>query len=135
MRPRIYPFKIEIINETYELFSLFLPVKRLRDQSTMKYELWFHDFMKNWEVSDHPWEVNLMKLITDLAWNNIGYIDWNPYIPIMFTKFIRFLKLPIAYRFENKGDNCSFLQVKDIATWIVSILVNLLILIIYNKSQ
>lgn len=46
-----------------------------------------------------PWEFHFSHLLARLAKDNCGYIDWEPYMPMFFTKIIRGLQLQIG-----KGD-------------------------------
>lgn len=41
---------------------------------------------------------DLMNKIAGLASENIGLIDWEPYIPILFTRILRSLDLPVCYK-------------------------------------
>lgn len=82
-------------------FELFLPVQLSVQNSSLGYELWFHEFMKLWKVCSsnaHTWAGSMMQLMAKLACNNIGYIDWEPYIPLMFTRFVQSFHLPVYYK-------------------------------------
>ena len=39
-----------------------------------------------------------MILIANAAYCNIGYIDWEPHLPLMFTRFLRSFNLPVFYK-------------------------------------
>lgn len=39
-----------------------------------------------------------MNKIAGLASENIGLIDWEPYIPTLFTRILRSLDLPVCYK-------------------------------------
>lgn len=64
-----------------------------------------------------------MHLIARVAKHNIGYIDWEPYIPRIFTRIIRSFDLPVTYAGHQNG-TCSKLDVAAISMWIVSALDN-----------
>ena len=81
--------------------------------------------MELWEAShnDNSWENEAINLMAKLASNNIGYIDWNPYIPLMFARIIRTLDLPVHYKkMKTKSDHN--LDSSAIGEWIASVLVN-----------
>uniref|UniRef100_A0A8C6NL41 Proteasome activator subunit 4 n=1 Tax=Nothobranchius furzeri TaxID=105023 RepID=A0A8C6NL41_NOTFU len=60
--------------------------------------LWFDELISLWvSVQNFPsWEVHLVNLFARLANDNIGYIDWDPYIPKIFTRILRSLNLPVG---------------------------------------
>lgn len=39
-----------------------------------------------------------MVLMANAAYCNIGYIDWEPHLPLMFTRFLRSFNLPVFYK-------------------------------------
>lgn len=39
-----------------------------------------------------------MNKIAGIASENIGLIDWEPYIPTIFTRILRALELPVYYK-------------------------------------
>ncbi|XP_035525217.1 proteasome activator complex subunit 4B [Morone saxatilis] len=48
-------------------------------------------------VQNQPsWEGHLVNLFARLANDNIGYVDWTPYIPTIFTRILRSLNLPVG---------------------------------------
>ena len=63
----------------------------------------------------------IMWLIARLASCNIGYIDWEPHIPIMFTRFLRSLNLPVSYK-NIQSSKHHKLDASAMALWIVSTL-------------
>lgn len=56
-----------------------------------------------------------------LAKHNIGYIDWKPYIPIMFVRFLRTLHLPVGYK-QKQSSKMYKIDISAMAMWIVSTL-------------
>lgn len=106
--------------------ELFLPVQVVPENHKLSHELWFHEFMKLWEVCNTRaklWESNLMRLIAELAFHNIGYIDWEPYMPLMFTRFIQSFHLPVRYKKWN-SHRSSGIDAYNAALWIASVLVS-----------
>ncbi|KAK7902167.1 hypothetical protein WMY93_018936 [Mugilogobius chulae] len=82
-RPLLCPFDVTM-QRAISYFELFL--------------LWFEEMMSLWvSVQNLPsWEVHLVSLFARLANDNIGYIDWTPYIPKIFTRILRSLNLPVG---------------------------------------
>jgi proteasome activator subunit 4 len=81
----------------------------------------------------------MMSLIASVAYHNIGLIDWEPYVPWMFAKFLQSFNLPVFYkqtqnnRQHNLGINSSkyfngdvilnyFSDVSGMSKWIVATL-------------
>lgn len=63
------------------------------------YELWLDKFLKLWDTYFNPiWSSDVMNLIGPTARNNIGKIDWEPHMPIIFTRIMRALDLPVTYK-------------------------------------
>uniref|UniRef100_A0A2K5QC34 Proteasome activator complex subunit 4 n=1 Tax=Cebus imitator TaxID=2715852 RepID=A0A2K5QC34_CEBIM len=60
--------------------------------------LWFDELIGLWvSVQNLPqWEGQLVNLFARLATDNIGYIDWDPYVPKIFTRILRSLNLPVG---------------------------------------
>jgi proteasome activator subunit 4 len=103
-------------------FSLFLPTIMLPGQET--WLLWFEEFMGIWQsfASVTSWENDLIALFSRLALDNIGSVNWTPYISFIFTKFLRNLRLPVGKkRVKLVGENRSFDSVSA-AIWPVAML-------------
>lgn len=62
-----------------------------------------------------------MNLVAATASQNIGFIDWTPHIPIMFTRILRSLELPVSYK-QIKSSRNQSLSMDACATWIVSVI-------------
>lgn len=60
-------------------------------------------------------------LIAKLGSHNIGYINWEPYIPIMFVRFLRTLQLPVGYKKKRSGKLFK-IDITSMALWIISTL-------------
>uniref|UniRef100_A0A1B0D4X7 Uncharacterized protein n=1 Tax=Phlebotomus papatasi TaxID=29031 RepID=A0A1B0D4X7_PHLPP len=86
------------------------------------HELWLEDFMKLWNMYHNPsWNVDIMNLIASTASHNIGRIEWEPYLPVMFSRILRSVDLPVVYK--NIGSSRSqTLWASSVSMWIVSIL-------------
>lgn len=111
-----------------ELLECFLPIALKPEQSHLGYKLWFTDIMELWTTCNNAisWETEVMWLMANLASNNIGYIDWEPYIPIMFTRFLRSFNLPVNYK-QYQAPKHHKMETSAISLWIVSVLVSSLV--------
>lgn len=64
--------------------------------------------MDMWSTYHNPsWNGDLMNKIAGLASENIGLIDWEPYIPVIFTRILRSLELPVCYKNTKSSRNQS----------------------------
>jgi hypothetical protein len=55
------------------------------------FRLWLPEFLDIWEtVCNNPqWEQSLISLFSFVAWCNIGYIDWEPWLSrVEFLSFV-----------------------------------------------
>ncbi|XP_076235371.1 proteasome activator complex subunit 4A [Calliopsis andreniformis] len=125
LRPTLCPLDGTMISTSLEALEWFLPVQLPPKYHSLGHELWFNEFMTLWEVCHNApkWENDMMWLMARLASHNIGYINWEPYIPLMFTRFIRSLRLPVLY---NQTQRCKYhkIDTSPIVIWITSILGN-----------
>ncbi|XP_063387134.1 proteasome activator complex subunit 4B-like isoform X1 [Cydia fagiglandana] len=98
----------------------FLPVGLYPKDAAHEHELWFDNLMALWDVCyNSPCGISdLMTLFSGLAKKNPGTVDWNPYVPKMFTRFLHALNLPVNYKDMQYSKNHS-LDTKDMASWIV----------------
>lgn len=60
-----------------------------------------------------------MWLMARLANYNIGYVDWEPYMPLMFTRFLRSLDLPVSYR-QKQSCKHHKIETTPMACWIIA---------------
>lgn len=145
LRPTLCLVDVSTMSKSIQLLRWFLPVQLSPKHHSIGYKLWFEEFMTLWEICHNSltWESKMMELMAALANHNIGYINWEPYIPLMFTRFIRCLKLPVSYnkiqRYKHHEIDACF-----IASWIVAVLVRFYIylrifinkiLFVYNISR
>ncbi|KAL7303557.1 hypothetical protein TKK_0003717 [Trichogramma kaykai] len=100
IKPMLSPnnHSIMVVTKTMEIF---LPTCTLPKHHSKSFELWLHEFMNMWE--DHnavtlSWSKSLTILTAKLALHNVGYINWEPYLPIMFNRLVHLSSLPISYK-------------------------------------
>lgn len=72
-----------------------------------------------------------MWLMARLAHYNIGFIDWEPYIPFMFTRFLRSFHLPVTYKHVQQSRTYK-IDTSAMALWIVSVMVCLLLFYFFH---
>ncbi|KAG9344464.1 hypothetical protein JZ751_011134 [Albula glossodonta] len=96
-RPLLCPFDVTM-QRAISYFELFLPTTLPPELHHKGFKLWFNELIDLWmSVQNLPgWEVHLVNLFARLANDNIGYIDWDPYIPKIFTRILRSLNLPVG---------------------------------------
>lgn len=96
-RPLLCPFDVTM-QRAISYFELFLPTTLPPELHHKGFKLWFDEMISLWvSVQNLPsWEMHLVSLFSRLANDNIGYIDWIPYIPKIFTRILRSLNLPVG---------------------------------------
>lgn len=68
-----------------------------------------------------PWSIDMMIIFASVGFRNIGYIDWEPYIPTMFARIMRSIDFPVSYK-STKSSKLQSLAPQSIAIWIVAAL-------------
>ncbi|XP_012258033.2 proteasome activator complex subunit 4B-like [Athalia rosae] len=125
LRPGLCPLDHATMSSTLETLEWFLPLTLSPEHHSLGHQLWFDEFMSLWEVCHNApkWEDEMMWLMSRLASHNIGYINWEPHIPLMFTRFLRCLSLPVTYKHMQSSKHHK-IDTSSIALWIVSVLGN-----------
>ncbi|KAF5303620.1 hypothetical protein FQA39_LY09867 [Lamprigera yunnana] len=119
-RPRLYPYDNAHIANAIHYCQLFLPIVTPVEKKHLGYELWLEEFLELWRVCHNAnlWENHLTWLLARLSGYNIGHINWEPHIPIMFVRFKRAFHLPVSYR-KRQSMRPFKIDVAAMATWIV----------------
>ncbi|KAG7506391.1 proteasome activator complex subunit 4B-like [Solea senegalensis] len=96
-RPLLCVFDM-VMQKAISNMELFLPTIMSPEEHNQGFQLWFDELMNLWmAVQNQPsWEGHLVNLFARLANDNIGYVDWTPYIPTIFTRILRSLNLPVG---------------------------------------
>uniref|UniRef100_A0A3Q2P0Y9 Proteasome activator subunit 4 n=1 Tax=Fundulus heteroclitus TaxID=8078 RepID=A0A3Q2P0Y9_FUNHE len=96
-RPLLCPFDVTM-QRAISYFELFLPTTLPPELHHKGFKLWFDELINLWvSVQNLPsWEIHLVNLFARLANDNIGYLDWDPYIPKIFTRILRSFNLPVG---------------------------------------
>ena len=98
-RPKLCPFDESMIR-AINFFELFLPTCLPADKADMGWKLWLDEMLGLWKTFHNGpmWESTLFWVFARLAWRNIGYIDWSPHMPLIFTRILRSFHLPVNYK-------------------------------------
>ncbi|CAF1351670.1 unnamed protein product, partial [Rotaria sordida] len=64
----------------------------------------------------------LINLFSNLAWYNIGYIDWEPWLAQIFTRILNRFSLPVGKKPASR-DDCLYMM-PDVAQWLVAMIGN-----------
>ncbi|CAL1599788.1 unnamed protein product [Knipowitschia caucasica] len=96
-RPQLCVFDVAM-QKAISNMELFLPTITPVAEHSQGWKLWFDELITLWmSVQNQPsWEGHLVNLFARLANDNIGYVDWTPYIPTIFTRILRSLNLPVG---------------------------------------
>ncbi|XP_054614170.1 proteasome activator complex subunit 4B [Dunckerocampus dactyliophorus] len=96
-RPLLCVFDVAM-QKAISNMELFLPTIMPPDEHTKGFRLWFDELMDLWvSVQNQPsWEGHLVNLFARLANDNIGYVNWAPYIATIFTRILRSFNLPVG---------------------------------------
>ncbi|XP_017776330.1 PREDICTED: proteasome activator complex subunit 4-like isoform X2 [Nicrophorus vespilloides] len=119
-RPKLCPLTIFDMQNGINYLEAFLPIITKPEEAHLGYKLWLEEFMNIWNVffGSAGWENDMTWLMANLAYYNVGQIDWDPYIPNMFVRFMRTLGLPVT--FKHKGVGKFFkVEITPMAMWIV----------------
>ncbi|XP_068183158.1 proteasome activator complex subunit 4A [Antennarius striatus] len=123
-RPLLCPFDVTM-QRAISYLELFLPTTLPPELHHKGFKLWFDEFVSLWvSVQNLPsWEVHLVSLFARLANDNIGYIDWDPYIPKIFTRILRSLNLPVgtSQKMVTRYITNSY-DISHVVLWISSLL-------------
>jgi proteasome activator subunit 4 len=128
------------LNDAFMLFKLFLPTILYEHELRFGFELWAFEFLDFWSTFNtrQYWEAHFIRLYSRLAQDNIGLIDWNPYIPFIFSNLLKGFGLPFgskdANSIESSNVSASTLnvmshiftysphEISSISVWIVSMI-------------
>ncbi|XP_052767290.1 proteasome activator complex subunit 4A-like [Mya arenaria] len=124
LRPLLCPFDVTVIKGLQHL-ELFLPTCQKPEEMDRGFRLWFDELINMWDsFQNNPsWEKFLISLFARLAHNNVGYIDWSPYVSKVFTRLLRVFNLPVGTQMVqvNRG-NYNKVEIEPYITWIVAMM-------------
>ncbi|XP_023231412.1 proteasome activator complex subunit 4-like [Centruroides sculpturatus] len=122
--PLICPFDTSM-SKAISYLELFLPTCLPPEHHDKGFKLWMPDLMKIWQscYNINPWENHLVWLFARLANDNIGYIDWEQYIPTIFTRLLYSFNLPgSTNKTQVKILLNTGIDTNAVVIWIVSML-------------
>ncbi|XP_060805036.1 proteasome activator complex subunit 4B isoform X2 [Amyelois transitella] len=116
--PQVCPWNTE--SHVLGQLVVFLPVSLNPNNAAQGHLLWFEKMMTLWDsCHNSPCGVSeLIMLFAGLAKHNPGSVDWAPFVPNMFTRFLHALYLPVSYK-DMQISKCHSLDMKQVALWIV----------------
>lgn len=122
-RPLMCPFDVTM-QKAISYLELFLPTSLPHELHHKGFKLWFEELMNLWmSVQSLPqWEGHLVSLFARLASDNIGYIDWDPYIPKIFTRILRSLNLPVGSSQVVPKHSSTSYDMGQAVVWVTSLL-------------
>ncbi|GAB1609586.1 proteasome activator complex subunit 4-like [Argonauta hians] len=120
-RPLFCPFD-NIVYKPLNCMQHFLPTMLPPQHHSKGFKIWFDEIMLLWTtLNSSGCEYNLVSLISRLAYDNIGYIDWTPYIPHVFTRFLKGFNLPVGNS-KNATQNNNTVDINAYVLWIISMI-------------
>uniref|UniRef100_A0A4W3GX57 Proteasome activator subunit 4b n=1 Tax=Callorhinchus milii TaxID=7868 RepID=A0A4W3GX57_CALMI len=123
-RPLMCPFDVTM-QKAISYFEMFLPTSLPPHLHHKGFKLWFDEFISLYvTVQNLPqWEGILVNLFARLAMDTIGYIDWDEYIPKVFTRFLRSLNLPVgSSQVLVPRYSTNAYEISHVVLWIASML-------------
>ncbi|CAF0813651.1 unnamed protein product [Adineta steineri] len=124
IRPQLYPSDLTSMCNAMQIFDYFLPLHLPPHLHEQGFKLWFSEFFDIWENINNEtvWELYLVNIFSQLAWYNIGYIDWTQWLNKIFTHFLRGFSLPIGQ--AQKTTKKFIYPMADVTQWIVAMIGN-----------
>ncbi|CAF3971108.1 unnamed protein product [Rotaria sp. Silwood2] len=122
-QPCLCPFDT-VCRDVMSYLDMFLPVHLPPELHHQGFKLWLSEFLDIWETvyNNAVWEQSLISLFSFVAWCNIGYIDWEPWLARIFTRILKNLSLPVGnVELEKPTEKYS---IPIVATWIVAMMGN-----------
>lgn len=119
--PMLCPFSISI-QRAVTYLNLFLPTTLPPEHHDKGFKLWFGDIMQFWlsgKVSAVTYESKFTLLLSRLASDCLGYIEWEPYIPRIFNQFKSGLNLNDAINRCNIRRHSDSIDVGPCVQWMV----------------
>ncbi|KAG8313284.1 Proteasome activator complex subunit 4 [Homalodisca vitripennis] len=122
-RPQLCPLHYVDMQVALELLESFLPTIFLPNETGLGYELWLNEFLQLWQTCHNSpsWEPSMMSLMSRVASHNVGKIDWEPHMALMYTRILRSFSLPVNYK-KMKINKYHKLSTTAVTVWIVSTL-------------
>ncbi|KAL3873182.1 hypothetical protein ACJMK2_036330 [Sinanodonta woodiana] len=122
-RPLICPYDTTIV-KALGYMDHFLPTNLPPEHHDKGFKLWFQEMIDLWDSFQNSpsWETSFVNLFSRLANDNIGYIDWSPYLSKIFNRFLRSFNLPVGQQDALVGRSGSNYDMTHSVQWIVALL-------------
>ncbi|XP_026273148.1 proteasome activator complex subunit 4 [Frankliniella occidentalis] len=124
--PLISPLDKKSLSTHLNELCLFLPTMPHHAEKGQGYLLWMNDLLSMWDSCNNSATVNhnLMALMARLAKRNVGRVDWEPHVAVMFTRIMRSLKLPVLYKSAvvPRSPYSESLDIQHSSLWIIACL-------------
>ncbi|XP_077865747.1 proteasome activator complex subunit 4-like [Saccoglossus kowalevskii] len=122
-RPLLCPFDVTM-SKGVGYMEMFLPTTLPPEHHDKGFRLWLDEMLNLWDAthSSPSWEVSVVELFARVANDNIGYIDWTPYIPKIFTRMLRCFNLPVGTKKLQVGRACNSYHIPTMCTLIIAML-------------
>ncbi|XP_071784078.1 proteasome activator complex subunit 4-like [Asterias amurensis] len=124
-RPLLCPFD-EMMSKGISCLELFLPTLLPPEHHQFGFKLWLDEMIGIWDSQHNcfSWEETLVELFARVANDNIGYIDWGPFMAKIFTRFMRGFNLPVGSKKRIVGSASKGYDIQVASCWIVSMMGN-----------
>uniref|UniRef100_A0A6G1SBV8 Proteasome activator complex subunit 4 n=2 Tax=Aceria tosichella TaxID=561515 RepID=A0A6G1SBV8_9ACAR len=119
-RPMLCPFSASI-QRAITYFNLFLPTTLPPEHHDKGFKLWFDEVLQLWlsgKVNVATYESKLTLLLSRLASDCLGFIDWEPYMPRIFNHIKSSLNLSRAMGRNHPRRNDS-IDIGPYVQWMV----------------
>ncbi|XP_054158581.1 proteasome activator complex subunit 4B-like [Oppia nitens] len=122
-RPALCPFDTEMIKAAAYM-ELFLPTSLPPEHHDQGFRLWFDELMSIWTAAQNTpaWEQSFISLFARMANDTIGYLDWRPYIPSIFTHLIRSFNLAGGPTKVSIMRGYNVFHINSVVLWLVAML-------------
>eukprot|EP00127_Corallochytrium_limacisporum_P005109 Clim_evm15s199 gene=Clim_evmTU15s199 len=79
------------------LLCLFLPTNH-SEKKSVPWHLWYLDLYQSWDwIEQCPdWDLQWFHLYARLAEDNVGQVDWSPFLSTLFMRILRTLNVPVG---------------------------------------
>uniref|UniRef100_A0A5S6QTL5 Proteasome activator complex subunit 4 C-terminal domain-containing protein n=1 Tax=Trichuris muris TaxID=70415 RepID=A0A5S6QTL5_TRIMR len=94
--PKFCPWSVSA-TYPFSTMATLLPTKLPPSAMKNGFRLWIEEIIDLWKTyhGSNSWEGDLINLLARVAYDNVGYIDWDRHMDFIFTKILRSFKLVV----------------------------------------